>query len=65
MNPQKNEYWVVDVQMTQGSRMMRLVVQIYRVDKSGDIGFIAPGDETVYWRSQFQWFDPIRKVDME
>ena len=61
----KNEYWIVDLQMAPGMRLIRTVVNIYRVDKDGDIAFTMCGDEDTYWRSQFQWFDPVRKVDME
>ena len=41
------------------------IVNIYRIDKDGDVGFTMCGDDEVYWRSQFEWFDPVRKVDME
>ena len=61
----KNEYWIVDLQMAPGTRMIRTVVNIYRVDRDGDIAFTMCGDEDTYWRSQFAWFDPIRKVDVE
>lgn len=61
----KNEYWVVDIQMAPGTRMIRTVINIYRIDKSGDIAFTMCGDEDTYWRSQFEWFDLLRKVDME
>ena len=61
----KNEYWIVDLQMAPGKRMIRTIVNIYRVDKDGDIAFTMCGDEDTYWRSQFQWFDPVRKVDMK
>lgn len=61
----KNEYWIIDVQLTPGSRMFRTVANIYRIDKDGDVGFTMCGDEDIYWRSQFEWFDPVRKVDME
>ena len=60
-----NDYWIVDLQMAPGMRLIRTVVNIYRVDKDGDIAFTMCGDEDTYWRSQFQWFDPVRKVDME
>ena len=61
----KNEYWVADIQMAPGTRMIRTVINIYRIDKSGDIAFTMCGDEDTYWRSQFEWFEPIRKIDME
>lgn len=61
----KNEYWVVDIQMAPGTRMIRTVINIYRIDKSGDIAFTMCGDEDTYWRSQFEWFDLLRKIDME
>lgn len=61
----KNEYWIVDLQMAPGTRMVRTVVNIYRVNREGDIAFTMCGDEDTYWRSQFVWFDPVRKVDMK
>lgn len=65
MEIRKNDFWVVDLQMARGTRMFRSVVNIYRIDKGGDIAFTMCGDENTYWRSQFEWFDPVRKVDME
>ena len=61
----KDDYWVAEVQVAPGTRMFRTVVNIYRVDKSGDIAFIMCGDERTYWRSQFEWFDLIRKVELK
>ena len=61
----KNEFWVVEMQMAPGTRMFRTVVNIYRIDKEGDVAFLMCGDEDIYWRSQFVWFDPIRKVEVE
>lgn len=65
MEVKKNEYWVVDAQMAPGMKMFRTVVNIYRVDKEGDIAFTMCGDESTYWRSQFEWFEPIRKVELK
>lgn len=48
--------------MFPGDRLMNRVVWIYRVEKSGDIGFMLIGDEDVYWRSQVEWFEPIRRL---
>ena len=59
----RDEYWIVKIQMFPGDRLMNRVVWIYRVEKSGDIGFMLIGDEDVYWRSQIEWFEPVRKVD--
>ena len=63
--PRKNEFWVVDMQMAPGMKMIRTVVNIYRVDKEGDVGFTMCGDDSTYWRSQFEWFEPIRKVELK
>lgn len=65
MEVKKNEYWVADVQMAPGTRIIRTVVNIYRVDKDGDIAFTMCGDEDTYWRSQFEWFDLIERVEMK
>lgn len=62
--PRKNEFWVVDMQMAPGMKMIRTVVNIYRVDKEGDVGFTMCGDDSTYWRSQFEWFDLVRKVEV-
>ena len=48
--------------MFPGDRLMNRVVWIYRVEKNGDIGFMLIGDENVYWRSQVEWFEPIRSL---
>lgn len=64
MGVRKNEYWVADMQMAPGTRMFRTIVNIYRIDKSGDVGFTMCGDEDVYWRSQFEWFELICKIEM-
>ena len=63
MEVKRDEYWIVKIQMFPGDRLMNRVVWIYRVEKSGDIGFMLIGDEDVYWRSQIEWFEPVRKVD--
>lgn len=65
MEVKKNEYWVVDVQMAPGMKMLRTIVNIYRVDREGDIAFTMCGDDSTYWRSQFEWFEPIRKVELK
>lgn len=65
MEVKKNEYWVVDVQMAPGMKMIRTVVNIYKVGKEGDVAFVMCGDDSTYWRSQFEWFEPIRKVDVK
>ena len=51
MEVKKNEYWVVDVQIAPGMKMIRTVVNIYRVDKEGDVAFTMCGDDSTYWRS--------------
>lgn len=62
MEVKRDEHWVVNIQMFPGDRLMKRVVWIYRVEKSGDIGFMLIGDEDVYWRSQVEWFEPIRRL---
>ena len=62
MEVKRNEYWVVKIQMFPGDMLMNRIVWIYRVEKSGDIGFMLIGDEDVYWRSQVEWFEPIRRL---
>jgi hypothetical protein len=60
----RDEYWIAKIQMFPGDRLMNRVVWIYRVEKSGDIGFMLIGDEDVYWCSQVEWFEPIRKIEL-
>ena len=62
MKVKRDEYWVAKIQMFPGDRLMNRIVWIYRVEKSGDIGFMLIGDEDVYWRSQVEWFEPIRRL---
>lgn len=62
MEVKRDEYWIVKIQMFPGDRLMNRVVWIYQVEKSGDIGFMLIGDEDVYWRSQVEWFEPIRRL---
>ena len=62
MEVKSDEYWIAKIQMFPGDRLMNRVVWIYRVEKSGDIGFMLIGDEDVYWRSQVEWFKPIRRL---
>lgn len=62
MEVKRDEYWVAKIQMFPGDRLMNRVVWIYRVEKNGDIGFMLIGDEDVYWRSQVEWFEPIRRL---
>ena len=62
MEVKRDEYWIAKIQMFPGDRLMNRVVWIYRVEKNGDIGFILIGDENVCWRSQVEWFEPIRRL---
>ena len=62
MKVKRDEYWVAKIQMFPGDKLMNRIVWIYRVEKSGDIGFVLIGDEDVYWRSQVEWFEPIRRL---
>ena len=48
--------------MFPGDRLMKRVIWIYLIEKNGDIGFMLIGDENVYWRSQVEWFEPIRRL---
>ena len=65
MEIKRDEHWIAEIQMYPGDRLSRRVIWIYRVEKNGDIGFVMIGDENVYWRSQVEWFEPVRKVDVE
>lgn len=65
MEIKRDEYWIAEIQMFPGDRLSRRVIWVYRVEKSGDVGFVMIGDENVYWRSQVEWFEPVRKVDMK
>ena len=62
MKVQRDEHWIAKIQMFPGDRLLRRVIWIYRVDKSGDIGFMLIGDDTVYWRSQVEWFEPVKRL---
>lgn len=62
MEVKRDEHWVAKIQMFPGDRLMNRVIWIYRVEKSGDIGFMMIGDEDVYWRSQVEWFEPVRRL---
>ena len=48
--------------MFPGDRLMNRVIWIYLIEKNGDIGFMLIGDENVYWRSQVERFEPIRRL---
>ena len=48
--------------MFPGDKLMNRVIWIYLIEKNGDIGFMLIGDENVYWRSQVEWFEPIRRL---
>ena len=48
--------------MFSGDKLMNRVIWIYRVEKNGDIGFMLISDKNVYWRSQVEWFEPIRRL---
>lgn len=62
MKVKRDEHWVAKIQMFPGDRLMNRVVWIYRVEKSGDVGFVMIGDENIYWCSQVEWFEPIRRL---
>ena len=62
MKVKRDEYWIAKIQTFPGDRLMNRIVWIYRVEKSGDIGFMLIGDEDVHWRSQVEWFEPIRRL---
>lgn len=62
MELKRDEHWIAKIQMFPGDRLMNRVIWIYRVEKSGDIGFMMIGDEDVYWRSQLEWFEPVRRL---
>lgn len=62
MELKRDEHWIAKIQMFPGDRLMNRVIWIYRVEKSGDVGFMMIGDEDVYWRSQLEWFEPVRRL---
>ena len=62
MEVKRDEYWVAKIQMFPGDRLINRVIWIYLIEKNGDIGFMLIGDENVYWRSQVEWFEPIRRL---
>lgn len=62
MKVKRDEHWIAKIQMFPGDKLMNRVVWIYRVEKNGDVGFMLIGDEDVYWRSQVEWFEPIRRL---
>lgn len=62
MEIKRDEHWIVEIQMFPGDRLSRRVIWIYQVEKSGDVGFVMIGDENVYWRSQVEWFEPVRRL---
>lgn len=62
MEVKTDEYWIAKIQMFPGDKLMNRVIWIYRVEKNGDIGFMLIGDKNVYWRSQVEWFEPIRRL---
>ena len=62
MEVKHDEYWIVKIQMFSGDKLMNRIVWIYQVEKNGDIGFMLIDDENVYWRSQVEWFEPIRRL---
>lgn len=62
MEIKRDEHWIAEIQMFPGDRLSRRVIWIYRVEKNGDVGFVMIGDENVYWRSQVEWFEPVRRL---
>lgn len=64
MELQRDEVWIAKIQMYPGDRLMNRVISIYFVEKTGDVGFLMIGDETVYWRSQVEWFEPVERVNV-
>lgn len=60
----RDEYWVVKLQMLPDDRIIKQVAWIYRVEKD-DVAFILIGDEDIYRKSQFAFFEPIRQINME
>ena len=60
--PERGDYWIAEIQFFPGDKMYKRPIQIYRIDKAGDIGFMLIGDENVYWCSQVEWFDLIERI---
>lgn len=65
MEIKSKEHWVVKIQMLPGDELKSYIIYIFRVEKNGDIGFFIIGDDYEYWRSQVEWFEPVRKIDLE
>ena len=62
MEVKTDEHWIAKIQMFPGDKLMNRVIWIYLIEKNGDIGFMLIGDENVYWRSQVEWFETIRRL---
>lgn len=65
MKIESKEYWLVRIQMLPGDELKPYIVYVFRVEKSGDVGFFIAGDDYEYWRSRVEWFEPVRKIDLE
>ena len=65
MNPGRGEFWVVEMLLAPTTRKIRTIVEIYRINVEGDIGFVMCGDPDVWWVSQFYQLDFVRKVELE
>lgn len=64
MEPRRDEHWIADVEMYPGEHSTRRIVWIYFVKDDGDIGFCLIGDDGVYWVSQVERFNLIRRIEM-
>ena len=65
MNPDRGEFWVVEMLLAPTTRKIRTIVEIYRINIEGDIGFVMCGDPDVWWASQFHELVFIRKVELK
>lgn len=61
----RNEHWIAEIQMFPGDNLTRRIIWIYEVDRDGDIGFMLIGDDSVYYRSQVEWFDLVERMELD
>lgn len=65
MTVKSKEYWIAKIQMLPGDKLKNYIIYVFRVEKHGDIGFLIIGDDYEYWCSRVEWFELIRKIDLE
>ena len=65
MEIKKNQFWVVEMLLAPSTRRIRTVIEIYRIDETGDVAFTMCGDGDVWWRSQFHQLEFVKKVELD